>query len=131
MLLFLKLKWAIYLKIAHFRIQYFTSSQVEIGYLEIAHLCWGKVTFCHTKVVQIKKLNIWMMSFLMLIIILIPFWNGLSQDRPFQHVVSHIYILGCFFCPLLFQIPTANSQIQDFGEKITPAKFLENILTFH
>ena len=43
----------------------------------------------------------------------------------------YIYILGCFFRPSLFQILTANSQTQDFGEKITPAKFRENILTFH
>ena len=42
-----------------------------------------------------------------------------------------IYILGCLFHPWLFQIPTANSPILDFGEKITPAKFREKFLTFH
>jgi len=35
---------------------------------------------------------------------------------------SYIWV---FFHPQLFQIPTANSPIQDFGEKITPAKFWE------
>ena len=36
-----------------------------------------------------------------------------------------------FFHPSLFQTATANSPIQDFGEKITLAKFREKILTFH
>ena len=42
----------------------------------------------------------------------------------------HIYILGCFFRPSIFQIPTANSSLEDFGEKITPEKFREKNLTF-
>ena len=41
------------------------------------------------------------------------------------------YPVGCFFRPSLFQIPTANSPLEDFGEKITSAKFREKILTFH
>merc|ERR1712215_247839 len=44
---------------------------------------------------------------------------------------QNIYNLGCFFCPGLFQIPTQNSPVLDFGEKITPAMFREKFLTFH
>ena len=63
-----------------------------------------------------------------------------SDNMHFSYLISlfiylyiyiYIYILGCFFRPLLFQIPTANSPLEDFGEKITPAKFREKILTFH
>ena len=49
----------------------------------------------------------------------------------YEYIYMYIYIFGCFFRPSLFQIPTANSPLEDFGEKITPAKFREKILTFH
>ena len=62
-------------------------------------------------------------------------WNvrGKINSLGPYYICIYIYmcILGCLFCPWLFQIPTANSPILDFGEKITPAKFREKILTFH
>ena len=47
------------------------------------------------------------------------------------YIYIYIYILGCLYRPCLFQLPTPNSPILSFGEKITRAKFREKILTFH
>ena len=44
----------------------------------------------------------------------------ICENQPYIYI--YIYILGCFFRPSLFQIPTANSPLEDWRNKFSVTK---------